>query len=158
MESGLLIAETSFDQAVDCFSQFLLTQGLSYELSWVFREDMIFDGDCILIKSPIPAENLKLAADCYELGRQRNFGVCLHGFCLFRSRLCCYVTLPEDDLDAERMLMSNVAVKYSIVYQLREAEPMENSVLSSGSRVNGFNSHIPSKRTLLPEFAALGAG
>ena len=94
----------------------------------------------------------------YELGRQRNFGVCLHAFCLLQSRLCCYVVLPEDDLDGERMLMSNVAVKYSVASNLREAQPIERSVASSASGFDGFNSHIPSKRTLLPDFVAFGAG
>jgi hypothetical protein len=66
--------------------------------------------------------------------------------------------LPEDDLDAERLMMSNVAVKYSVVSDLREAEPIEHSVTSPNSVIDGFNSYIPSKRTLLPEFTVVGAG
>ena len=158
MEPGLLIAETSFDQAVAYFRQFLSNEGLRCELTWLFREDVVFEDDRILIKTPIATENPRLAADSYELGRQRNFGVCLHGFCLFQSRLCCYVILPEDDLDGERMLMSNVAVKYSVASNLREAQAVERSVASSTFGFDGFNSHIPSKRTLLPDFVTMGAG
>ena len=156
MEPGLLIAETSFDEAVKYYRQFLTTQGVASELTWLFQEDVVVEGDHILVRAPDHAENMRLAANCYELGRRRNFGVCLHGFCLFQSCLGCYVMLPEDDLDAERMLMSNVAVKYSVVSKLQEAEP--GLFKSSASVIDGFNSHIPSKRTLLPDFAAMGAG
>jgi hypothetical protein len=158
VEPGQLIAETSFDQAVCYFRQFLSNEGLPCELTWLFREDVLFQGDRIMIRMPIATENSRLAADSYELGRQRKFGLCLHGFCLFQSRLCCYVMLPEDDLDGERMLMSNVAVKYSAASNLREAQPVEISVASSSAGFDGFDSHIPSKRTLLPDFAAMGAG
>lgn len=158
MKPGLLIAETSFDQAVGYFRQFLSNEGLRCELTWLFREDVLFEGDRILIRTPIATGNSQLAADSYELGRQRNFGVCLHGFCLFQSRLCCYAMFPADDLDGERMLMSNVAVKYSVASNLREAQPVENSAASPASEFDGFNSHIPSKHTLLPDFAAIGAG
>ena len=158
MEPGLLIGETSFDQAVSYFRQFLSNEGLHCELTWLFREDLLFEGDRILIRTPIATENSRLAADSYELGRQRGFGVCLYGFCFFQSRLCCYVMLPQDDLDAERMLMSNVALKYSLASSLREGEPIGRSVTSSNSGFDGFNSQIPSKRTLLPDFVATGAG
>jgi hypothetical protein len=144
--------------AVGYFRQFLSNQGLRCELAWLFCEDVLFEGDRILIWTPIPTENSRCAADSYELGRQRNFGVCLHGFCLFQSRLCCYVMLPQDDLDGERMLMSNVAVKYSVASNLREAQPVKRPVASSASGFDGFNSRIPSKRTLLPDFVAMGAG
>ncbi len=155
MQPPLLIAETSFDQAVDYFRHFLSSEGFPCELTWLFREDVIFKGDRILIKSPIATNNLQLAADSYELGRQRKFGVCLHGFCTFESRLCCYVMLPEDDLDGERLLMSNVAVKFSVVTEPREAQAIR-FVTSYDASDDGFNSHLPSKRTLLPDFAGAG--
>lgn len=158
MEAGILIAETSFAEATDYFKQFLSSQGLSVDLVWLFREDVIFEGDRFLIKVPVPRENDEIAATCYELGRKRNFGVGVHAFCSFQSRLCCYIVLPGDDLDGQYMLMSNVAVKYSVVSNLREAESIVDHNRHGDSPADGFNSHIPSKRTLLPEYPVVGAG
>ncbi len=158
MEAGTLIAESSFGQATDYFRTFLSSQGLSDDLMWLFREDVIFQGNRILIKVPVPPENDEVAAKCYELGRERNFGVGLHAFCSFQSRLCCYIVLPEDDLDGQYMLMSDVAVKYSVVSNLREAESIVDHNKRGDSPADGFNSHIPSKRTLLPHYPIIVAG
>jgi len=158
VNADVTIAETSFDQAKACFNEFLSREGVSNDLLWLFREDVVFQGDNILIRTPVPRENDQLAENCYELGRQRNFGVALHGFCLFQSYLCCYLILPEDDLDAQYLLMSSVGVKYSVVSNPRKARSIKRSVAVSDLGVDGFNTHIPSKLTLLPMYPVVGAG
>lgn len=98
----------SFDEAKQFFQNFLSEQGLSSDLLWIFGEDIICLSKRLLIKVPLPAENESFAEVCYNVGRERDFGICLHAFCLLDERPCCYVWLPEDDLDAQYSLMGNL--------------------------------------------------
>jgi hypothetical protein len=164
-ESGKSVADTSFDEALDSFKGFLSGQGLSTDLAWVFCEDVIFQRERIIIKTPIPAENETRVRACYELGQKRDFGMNLQAFCLLESRPCCYILLPGDDLDAQYFLMSNNALKVSVWTKLREAESVSNPVkwqalklLNRKSRFSNPNNHIPSKNSLLPEYRLTHAG
>ena len=155
--------ETSFEEAQAYFKDCLSNNGVSSDLLWVFREDVIFLYDRIFIRTPVPIENEIRAKACYELGQKRDFGVNLHGFCLLDPLLCCYLALPKDDLESQYMLMSNVAVKYSWRTELPEAKSISNALMwrirawqSSRARFSHFDDHIPSKYSLLPEYRADG--
>ena len=157
--SGISVTDTSFDEALESFKDFLSGQGISADLVWIFREDVIFQTERIFIKTPIPAENESRARACYELGQKRDFGINLQAFCLLESRPCCYILLPEDDLDAQYLLMSNISLKLSVWKNLRKAESISNPVkwmaLKLMNRRPQFSSpddHIPSKHSLLPEY------
>ena len=153
------VKDTSFAEAVNSFKEFLSGQGLSPNLQWVFREDVVFRQGRVIIRTPLPANNASRAEACYELGRQRDYGVTLKAFCLLESRPCCYIVLPENDADAQHMLMSNVAAKYLIRTDLAEAEPISNPLkwralrlLYRKAYINSFDEHIPSRYSLLPDF------
>ena len=157
--SGKLVADTPFEEASTDFREFLTSQGLSTNLVWVFREDVVFQREHIFIKSPVSAKNELRAQACYELAQKRNFGVSLRAFCLLEDCPCCYIVLPENDDDAGRMLMSKAAVKYVAVTNLSKAEPILNSakwlmlrLLNRKSHVGGFDEYIPSKYSLLPDY------
>ena len=159
------MAETSFDEALDSFKDFLSGQGLSTDVACVFREDVIFQREGIFIKTPIPAENESRARACYELGQKRAFGINLHAFCLLESRPCCYMILPEDDLDAQYLLMSNTSLKMSVWTNLREAESISSpgkwlvlKLINQKLRFSSPDDHIPSKHSLLPEYRIARAG
>jgi hypothetical protein len=159
VENLIPVKDTPFAEATDSFRQFLADEGLSPNLRWVFREDVVFQRGRVAIRTPLPANNEIRAEACYELGRERDFGITLQAFCLLESRPCCYVVLPIDDTDAERMLVSNAAVKYLIRTDLAEAEPISNPLkwlmlrlLNRKSHINSFDDHIPSRFSLLPEF------
>jgi hypothetical protein len=121
--------QDSFLEAKQDFQNFLVGQGLSSNLLWVFGEDIICLPKRFLIKVPLTAENEHFAEACYNIGRKRDFGICLHAFCLLDGRPCCYVQLPEDDLDAQYSLMGNLSVKYSVRTDLIKAEAIANSLL-----------------------------
>ena len=153
------VADTPFDESLDDFREFLFGQGLSTDLIWLFSEDVIFQDEAVFIKTPHSITNEDRAKDCYELGQKRNFGISLQAFCSFQSQLCCYIYLPEDDLDAQYSLMSNEAVKYSVWNNLKEAQSISSVVkwkimrLRNYKESNHFSSlaHIPSKFSLLPD-------
>jgi hypothetical protein len=152
------VAQTSFEEAKASFKSGLSNNGVSSDLLWVFREDVVFLYDRIFIRTPVSAENESLARACYELGQKRDFGINLHGFCLLDSHLCSYIALHEDELESQYMLMSNQSVKYSWQTELREAQAISNALMwrirawqSSRARFSHFDNHIPSKHSLLPE-------
>ena len=163
--SGKSVTDTSFDEALDSFREFLSGQGLSTDLAWVFLEDVIFQDERIFIKTPIPSENETRAQACYELGQRRDFGINLQAFCLLESRPCCYILLPEDDLDAQYHLMSNIALKLSVWTNLRKAKSISNPIkwlalklINRKSQFSSFDDHMPSKHSLLPEYRIAHAG
>lgn len=121
--------QDNFVNAKQYFQKFLVEQGLSSDLLWVFGEDVICLPKRFLIRGPLPAENESFAEACYNIGRERDFGICLHAFSLLDSRPCCYVQLPEDDLDAQYSLMGNLHVKCSVRTDLINAEPITNPLL-----------------------------
>ncbi len=128
--------EEKFDEAKQVFQNFLSTQGLSSDLLWVFGEDVIALEKRFLIKVPLPAENECLARVCYDIGRKRDLGLCLHAFCLLDEQPCCYIQLPEDDLDAHYSLMGNHSVKYNVRSNLINAEPIESFLVWQKHRLS----------------------
>lgn len=72
----MLIAETSFSQAVKEFKNFLADNDLPTDSLWVFREDVIsrntkFYETDFWIKLPLSSENEGLAERHYEIGRKK---------------------------------------------------------------------------------------
>jgi hypothetical protein len=116
----------NFHEAKQFFQNFLSEQGLSSDLLWVFGEDIICLPKRFLIKVPLPAENESFAEVCYNIGLERNLGLCLHAFCLLDGRPCCYIELPKDDLDAQYSLMGNLSLKCSVRNDLINAEPIDS--------------------------------
>jgi hypothetical protein len=116
----------NFRETKQDFQRFLSTQGLSSEILWIFREDLVCLPNRFLVKVPLPENNETLAESFFNTGRERNFGICLHGFCLLDGKVCCYVQLPDDNLDAQYSLMSSERVKFLIRNNLVNAEPVTN--------------------------------
>ncbi|HEY0047820.1 MAG TPA: hypothetical protein VGB68_00940, partial [Pyrinomonadaceae bacterium] len=72
----MIIAETSFAEAVEEFKKFLAKNNQPTEILWVFLEDT-FAGNTthfekhLRLKLPLPEENEKLAEKLYGIGQQR---------------------------------------------------------------------------------------
>src|SRR6266850_3894005 len=152
------VAETSFEEAQGEFRESLSRNGVSSDVLWLFREDVIFLFDRVFVRIPVSEENESRMRACYEIGQKRNVGLNLHGFCLLDSLVGCYIALPKDDLEAQYMLMSNQSVKYSWRMELPRAQPISSYVIwgirawqSSRARFSHFDGHIPSRVSLLPE-------
>jgi hypothetical protein len=116
----------SFRESKEEFQKFLAAQGLSSDLLWIFREDLICLPTRILIKVPLPEKNEILAETLFDTGREQNFGICLNAFCSLDGKICCYVQLPNDGFDAQCSLMSNEHVKFSVRTNPLNAEPVTN--------------------------------
>ena len=158
-----MIKDTPFNKAQIIFKEFLKKEGLPNDLLWLFNEDVISDSGKYLVKVPVPTENEILAEECYDLGRLRGFGVALHGFCLLGTRVCCYIQLPENDMDSQYKMTSGLYVKYTVVIHIKTGEAVKNSVLwhirkwqNKRKKQVSFIKDIRSKRTLLPMFESNG--
>jgi hypothetical protein len=124
---------------------------------------LILDRGDYLIRVPILTKNEKLAEEGYELGRHRGFGVALHGFCVLEKRVCCYIQLPENDLDSQYKLMSDIYVKYSMVDPIQRGKAIKNPIQWSIRRwqnkriqKNSFIEEKPRKKTLLAVYKGNG--
>src|SRR5215216_1241281 len=83
----------AFGEAVQQFGGFLVSQGLSSDLLWVFREDVCWRKQQLFVKVPVPEGNVGDVERLYNLGVARGLGVRLDVLCLLSSRPCCYVWL-----------------------------------------------------------------
>ncbi|MDQ3816427.1 MAG: hypothetical protein M3362_01900 [Acidobacteriota bacterium] len=116
----------AFGEAVQQFGGFLLIQGLSSGLLWVFREDVCWRKQRLLVKVPVPEENARYAESLYNAGVNRGLGVRLDVLCLLGSRPCCYIWVPSDEEDASYAMLSGL--KLSV-----PTEPVMARAVSNGS-------------------------
>jgi hypothetical protein len=150
------LRETSFEEAEAIFRKFLEDNEVSSDIKWIFREDVIIEGLSVAIRTALPDDNRDRAQKCFELGKKRDFGIAFHAFCTLEGNPCCYVQLPENDLDAQYKLMDHRYIKFSCRIGMPEAIAVGNNIMWKIRQlfVNKANSigfdMIPSNATLLP--------
>ncbi len=103
----------TFSDATKEFQRFLVQQGRSPKLVWVFREDVFLYPDALDIRWPLPANNTERAQQLYESGQEQGLGVALEALCEQGKVTCCYVFVPADKTEAECALLSGL--KFSIL-------------------------------------------
>jgi hypothetical protein len=133
----------TFAEAVVRLRGFLLSQKLSSQPLWVFREDVTSYKRRVLVKEPVPPENQKLVELYYELGRQRGYGVRIEVLCLLHKRPCCYIWLPQDRMDAEYALMLFSSLIISVPTELPEARPVTSELKWRAYRWHDEKSGLP---------------
>jgi hypothetical protein len=156
----MIIAETSFAEAVEEFKKFLAKNNQPTEILWVFLEDT-FAGNTthfekhLRLKLPLPEENEKLAEKLYGIGQQRKLGVCLSAFALCEGKVCCAVLVPKDETESEYMLMSPEHVKLSYAMDMPLAEAVTSTfrwklfrLLPFKYRQGNSSDYLPSKKDL----------
>jgi len=129
------IAETSFDEAKEFFTNFLAENGLTQPILWVFTQDVYsFKTDKYTkkfwLKLPLPADNEEFARRHFEFGKRQGFGLALTAFASCAEGLCCSFIVPTDDEDAQYMLMGPEHLKYSFTSRdMPVAKVVRSSIL-----------------------------
>src|SRR5687768_15635794 len=114
------LSETSFEDAKESFIAFLSENGFDLPLLWTFKEDVYsrnndrYERD-FWLKIPLPDSNEELAKRHFEFGKSKGFGVALTAYAICEEGLCCSFVLPDDDEDAQYMLMGPESLKMSFV-------------------------------------------
>lgn len=142
----LLLRNSSFEDSKRIFQEFLNEQQISADMLWLFQEDVLLRKDTLLVKASNFDKNENLAKELYEIGRKRNLGICFHAFALLDSRPCCYIELPSDQDEAERLLIGNSYLKCSVRNPLMKAKPFSNTVMWNIHKISyGSFQELPSK-------------
>lgn len=123
----ITLQNSTFLEAKKYFQNFLVQQGVSDNLIWIFREDIIPQDDGVLVRMPLPSENEKCAKYYYETGCKRELGICFIAFALLNSHPCCYIQLPLNKIESEYMLMSD-GLKCSINTDLLKAKSVNSAL------------------------------
>ena len=156
----MIIAETSFSQAVDEFQNFLGNNDLPTEILWVYKEDVYsqnvnYIGNELWIKLPLSDKNENLTAKQYKIGQAKNLGICLTAFAKCEDKICCHLMITNDDLDSQYMLMSNKFVKYAYTNDMPIAKAVRNSfrwklfkLLPLKYKEGNYSEHLQSKKNL----------
>jgi hypothetical protein len=119
----MIIAETSFRDAVKEFKRILADNNLPGDLVWLFKDDMLvpkrhnFKTDYLVSLTDITRNN-DLAEQCYEIAKNKGFGVELKAFATWPNRIGCAVILPKDELDAQYRLMSPSYIKFTFLCEM----------------------------------------
>ena len=93
-----------FAEAERLFEEFVLQNGGSGQLTWVFREDLNLSRkkNEILILHPDKALNRALVENAYEESKNQAFGILFDVFCpISEGGYCAYFLIPKDIEDAE---------------------------------------------------------
>lgn len=137
-----------FSEAAREFSGFLVSQGVSAELLWVFREDVCWYRQRLLVKVPVPEENTSIVQALYERGVERGLGVRLEVLCVLAGRPCCYIWLPADEEDASYAMLTGL--KMGLPIRPIVAQPVNNGLrwrickwLESRERFKGMVAELP---------------
>ena len=114
-----------FDEALDSFQAFLAKEGLSTNIIWIFREDVVIVWGHIYINAP--AENaVWLVEQLYRQGQEVGLGIHLNTFCMLEGRPACYIWLPKDKTDAEYRMLSGLKLSIPAGLSRRMATPVAN--------------------------------
>jgi hypothetical protein len=113
-------ASPPFDEAIETFSGFLRSRGVSDSLQWLWRDAIISrrgSGSQRSANRPIYLDASRLAAESeirkyYDVGVTRNLGIALSVFCIADGLPYCYVDLPENQTDAECKMMGWLNARY----------------------------------------------
>ena len=127
----MIIAETSFNQAIQNFKEFLADNNLPTEILWVFQEDTVqrnneFYETNFWLKLPLPEENEKFAEAHYKIGQRKNLGVSLYAFAICEDKICCSFVVPKDKEDSEYLFMSPKYLKFTFSEDLPKAQPVRS--------------------------------
>lgn len=142
-----LLRESTFEYSVNAFKQFLSEQDAPVDLRWVFQEDFRKKEQNMIVVNSNPEKNSKLAEQLYEVGRTRALGMCFQAIGRADSQLYCYVEVPRDADEAERLMFDSSYLKLSIRNPLLEVLLCPNTIVwhlkSLGS---DFPDEVPSSR------------
>lgn len=104
----------SYAFAVQQFQSFLIAEGYSQKLLWLFREDVLERSKRVWLRWPLPPTNVLRAEEEYERGKQLEFGIALATYCIADSCPCCFVNVAENAEEASYMMISG-GLKMSIL-------------------------------------------
>lgn len=105
--------QLSFQQATEALQRFLAEQQRPATLQWFFRDDLLFYKHNVFFRWPLPQDNQHSAETLFQLGREKGLGLALDVFCFDKHRAYCYVRVPEDEIDAEYMMMTDLKLSFA---------------------------------------------
>ncbi len=113
LDSGMITYD--FKQATEAFGDFLVSQGWSRSISWVFREALTqYRRRWLIDVNATESGMLAADAEClYEAGRLRGLGIRLDAIGEASGTTYAYVWVPRDVSDAEAAMMTG-ELRFSI--------------------------------------------
>lgn len=118
--------QLSFQQATEALQQFLAEQQRPATLQWFFRDDLLLYKHNVFFRWPLPHDNPHLAEALYQVGREKGLGLALEVFCFDQDKAYCYVLVPEDEADADALMMTELKLTFATsphrVWKIRTKE------------------------------------
>ena len=134
---GKKLADTSFIEAVAEFGDFLQTQGVSRDIVWLFREEIIATGGkygpdiyrgatAHYVRPKDASENEKRAEKYYRMGQRKGLGISLNAAYSFGEKIGCWIQIPDDELDGSYRMIPPGGLKFRCLERMKEARIVKN--------------------------------
>lgn len=123
------LPEATFEEAESYFQELLGKWGLPERVVWVFGEDLLSTSAGLLIRKTDRRKAREIAKAVFEFGKRRDLGLDMHAFAIHNTTVYAFIALPEDEVDAQYLLMDRHAVKFSIRTPLHKARFISNSIV-----------------------------
>ncbi|HEV2199230.1 MAG TPA: hypothetical protein VGR73_05385 [Bryobacteraceae bacterium] len=118
----------SFGEARMRFRQFRLDNGLPSHEIWVDSGDVIVSNGSLYVFRTRSDDRSSSAEARFNYAASREAGVALETICTMNGGACCFVYLPTDNEDAQRLMVPQNGVKLSVPKAPKEAKLVTNSV------------------------------
>lgn len=117
-----------FSEAVAGLLELGADRGANGAPLFVFRKDVIDVARTVYIRWPLPDDNGRKMEALYDLLRTTRKAFAFDVFCMIGDQPCCYIDIPTDEDDAERMLLPASDVKLRFPVKPRQAVPVRSSL------------------------------
>ena len=97
----------SFEDACLALIKCLREQGQPSDLTWVFREDITGRRRSVFVHPSPPSHNGDVYRRHFAAGAHTGRGIRLSVLCFAGDSAYCYVSVPDDDVDASQAMLAH---------------------------------------------------
>jgi hypothetical protein len=103
-----------FEIAVGRLQEFLRRQSFAFSgVQWIFQEDILFVGNEIYLRHPVPAKNIGLVQQIYTHARGVGIGVSLSAVCQAEDHIFCFIKAPRSYDEAAQSMISGLKLSHT---------------------------------------------
>ena len=116
----------------DCrrrLSQLIRDHGLPSREMWIDSEDVIVNKRKLFVYNAKREDRTSSAEARFRFAVERDVGIALETICTVNDATCCFVYLPSDRDEADRLMIPRKGVKLSVPTTPPEAKLVTNPVV-----------------------------
>ena len=118
----------SFAEWTKRLSDFLRGSGLPARVAWVDWGDVLISQGRLYVRGFAKSSRPSTAETRFQRATDRGVGISLEAVCKVGDASCCFVYLPRDQDEAQRLMIPQTGVKLSVPTLAAEARTIKNPI------------------------------